>query len=125
MKKTAILLLLLTLFTKVFGFLRELVLSYFYGTSYIADIFIIAMTVPLVIFKFVTAGTGNAIIPLYSSIEKEKGTRVADEFTSNLTNIVILLSFVFTGLGILLAGPIVKIFAAGFEEKYLKRQYFL
>ncbi|MEB3429089.1 murein biosynthesis integral membrane protein MurJ [Citroniella saccharovorans] len=124
MKKTAILLLLLTLFTKVFGFLRELVLSYFYGTSYIADIFIIAMTVPLVIFKFVTAGTGNAIIPLYSSIEKEKGTRVADEFTSNLTNIVILLSFVFTGLGILLAGPIVKIFAAGFEGEVFEKAVF-
>lgn len=33
MKKTAIILMVLTIISKIFGFARELVLSYFYGAS--------------------------------------------------------------------------------------------
>jgi len=55
-KKIAIVLAIITIISKFFGFFREIILSYFYGVSNESDAYIIALTIPTVIFAFV--GTG-------------------------------------------------------------------
>lgn len=72
MKKTALIIMVLTIASKLIGFLRELTLSYFYGASDISDAYLIALTIPSVIFSFIGTGLVTSYIPLYSSIEQEK-----------------------------------------------------
>ena len=64
MKKTAIVLMILTLLSKVIGFIREVTLSYFYGASNISGAYLIALTIPGVIFAFIGVGLATSYIPL-------------------------------------------------------------
>ena len=92
MKKTAILLMFLTILSKIMGFAREISLSYFYGASNVSDAYIISITIPSVIFALVGAGISTGFIPMFSSIEKEYGELEAKRYTNNLINIIIVIS---------------------------------
>lgn len=119
MKKIALLIMLLTILSKIFGLGRDVALSYFYGTSYISDAYLISITIPSVIFGFVASGILAGYIPMYTQIVKSSGKAKADSFTNNIINIML----VFCTFVILITLPytkqIVKIFASGFEGETL------
>ena len=56
MGKIGIVLILIQIISKIFGFAREIVLSYFYGTSTISDAYLVAFTIPSILFTLI--GTG-------------------------------------------------------------------
>lgn len=116
MKKTIVIIIIFTLFSKIFGLIRDIALSYFYGTSYISDAYLVAITIPSIFLGFIISGLYASFIPMYSKVELEEGTRSADAFTSNLLNIsfiictfVIIIIFPFTSF-------FVRLFAPGFDE---------
>lgn len=119
MKKTALILILLTVLTKMSGFCRDIVLSYFYGASYISDAYLISLTIPGTIFTFIEIGIVTSYIPIYSEIKRRNGTQSADRFTSNIINFILLGCTVITIFSFLFTTPIVKIFASGFKGETL------
>lgn len=119
MKKTAIILMFITIFSKLFGFLREITLSYFYGASSISDAYLISLTIPTVIFSLIGTGIVTGYIPIYSRINKEYGLNEANKFTSNLTNIILIVSSIIIILGLLFTEQLVRLFANGFEGETL------
>lgn len=119
MKKTAIIIMIITVVSKVFGFFRELVLSYFYGASAISDAYLISLTIPAVIFSFVGTGLSTGFIPMFSQIKEKHGDSEANKFTSNIVNILLLISTVLVVLGLIFTEPIVKLFASGFKGQTL------
>ncbi|PQD96180.1 murein biosynthesis integral membrane protein MurJ [Pradoshia eiseniae] len=119
MKKTTILLMLITLLSGLIGFGREIALSYFYGASNISDAYIISTTIPMVIFGFVGAGITVGYIPMYSKIENRSGELAANNFTSNLITVICIL-FTIVVLGTLIfTEPVVTMFASGFQGETL------
>ncbi len=120
MKEIAILLMLITVLSKIFGFLRDLTLSYFYGASGVSDAYLIAITIPTVIFAFIGTGISTGYIPLYSKIEKTDGIKTANTYTNNLVNILIVLCAIVVFFGLLFTEQIVKLFALGFEGETFK-----
>ena len=119
MKKTAIILMLITVLSKVFGFTREITLSYFYGASGISDAYIISLTIPNVIFSFLGTGISTGYIPLYSQIQHKYGLKRANRYTNNLINILMVLCTIIIVFVFLLTKPIVKMFALGFKGETL------
>lgn len=115
MKKTALLLIILTIISKTIGFGREMILSYFYGASNISDAYLIALTIPETIFAFIGTGIGTGYIPLYSNIEKDQGTLIADKFTNNIINLMLVISIFVVISGFFFVEPLVKLFAFGFQ----------
>ena len=75
MKKTALIIMIVTIFSKVVGFGREITLSYFYGASNISDAFLISLTIPSAVFSFIGTGISTGYIPLYSKIEQKYGQK--------------------------------------------------
>lgn len=120
MKKNAFILMLFTVFSKILGFSREIILSYFYGASNVSDAYLISLTIPLTIFAFIGVGISTSYIPMYSSIEKENGIKSADRFTSNIVNFILVMCTLIVVLGLVFTEPIVKLFASGFEGKILR-----
>lgn len=114
MKKTAIILMIITILSKIFGFTREIALSYFYGASNISDAFLISLTIPSVIFSFIGTGISTGYIPMYSKIEQKYGEKEGNRYTNNLVNILLILCTVMIIFGLLFTDKIVKIFASGF-----------
>ena len=91
MKKTALLVMVITILSKILGFGREIVLSYVYGASAITDAYLISQTIPYVVFSFIGAGIATGFIPLYNRIFKEQGRLEANKYTNNLSNALLLL----------------------------------
>lgn len=120
MKKAALLVMIATILSKVLGFGREIALSFFYGASEITDVYLIAQTIPTVIFSFISAGVATGFIPMYSRILKEDGKLGANKFTSNLSNTLLLLASIIVAIVLLFTGPIVKLFASGFTGETLE-----
>jgi len=120
MKKTALIIIVITIISKIFGFTREILLSYFYGASNISDVYIVSTTIPNVIYGFVVAGITASYIPVLSKIKNDEGNDEANSFTSNLVNIVILITTLMALIISLFAPAIVKAFASGFDATTFK-----
>lgn len=119
MKKTALLIMIITIFSKLLGFARDITLSYFYGASNISDAYLISMTIPGVIFGFIGAGVATGYIPIYSDIESNYGVEEGNRFTNNLINILLVISTIIVTFGLIFTEEIVKLFASGFEPDTL------
>lgn len=119
MKKTAILLMFLTIISKIIGFLREISLSYFYGATNVSDAYIISITIPTVIFALIGAGISTGFIPMFSSIERDYGEKEAKRYMNNLVNIIILLCTFIVVFVLFFTEPVVKLFASGFQGETL------
>lgn len=120
MKKTALLLMLITLFSKFFGFARDITLAYIYGASNVSDAYLIALTIPNVIFTFIATGIVTGYIPMYSKIEKEYGVAEGNKYTNNLVNILLIFCTLIIIVTLSFTGQIVKVFASGFEGETLQ-----
>jgi len=114
-KKTALLVMVITIFSKILGFTRDIILSYFYGASNISDAYLISLTIPGVIFGFIGVGISTGYIPMYSKIESSYGEDEGNRYTNNLINILFIICTVVVILGLLFTNQIVKVFASGFE----------
>ncbi|MDU6552960.1 murein biosynthesis integral membrane protein MurJ [Finegoldia magna] len=120
MEKIGIVLILIQIISKIFGFAREMVLSYFYGTSTISDAYLVAFTIPSILFSLIGAGITAGYIPTYTKIRKIDGNDKAELFTSNLTNIILLFTL---GLAVIISifpGLFVKLIASGFQGEQLE-----
>jgi len=119
MKKTATILILITIISKLFGFAREVTLSYYYGASNISDAYLISQSIPSIIFGFIGTAITTGYIPMYSKIVQNYGVKEADKFTNNLVNILLVICTFIIAFGLLFTEQIVKIFASGFRGETL------
>lgn len=101
---------------KGLGFIRELVLANYYGTSYVSDVFVAVQNIPAIIFTVFGTAVTTGFIPLYTEIKIRKNKKSADTFANNVFNIFLLLSIVLSILGIVFSKQLVKLFAGGFQE---------
>jgi len=119
MKKTVIILMFVTIISKILGFARDITLSYFYGASSISDIYLISLTIPGIIFSIVGKGISVGYIPMYTRIENKNGTEKASLYTNNLINLLLVISTIIFLIGFFFTETIVKLFASGFEGETL------
>ena len=119
MGQTALMLMFVTILSKVFGFLRESVMAYFYGAGDIVAIYAVANTLPVVIANFVASGIIFGFIPIYTKAKNEEGEEVAEEFTSNIFNILMVFGFISVTLGFIFAGTFCKLFSPDLKGELL------
>jgi len=118
--KAALIVMLGTVLSKVFGFLRDIVLASTYGTSIYTDAYLVALIIPSIIFGAIGSALGTAFIPVYCEIQEKKGSRGTRNFTNNALNIVVLICIVISGLGIVFADKLTCMLAPGFSGEALE-----
>lgn len=114
-KKSAVALIAVSLICKLVGMLRDIVLANYYGTSAVSDAYLIAVSVPTLIFYFVGHSIGTAYLPMYNQVKKNKGEERALSFTNNLTCISLLIVAALVAALLIFTSPILKLFAPGFD----------
>ncbi len=117
--KTTIMLMVVTMITKILGFLREIVLTSTYGTSNVSDAYITAISIPGVIFVAIGTAIATTFIPLFIEVENKEGNERAIQFADSVFNIVIIISILIATLGFIFAKPLVKVFAMNFKGETL------
>lgn len=120
MKKNIAIIMFITIFSTIFGFAREIALTYYYGASAVSDVYLISQTIPTSVFAMVGAGIAMTFIPIYNRVAKEEGDDRAFKFTSNIMNLFFVASSIIVIIVLLFTPQIVKIFAGGFSEDSLK-----
>ncbi|PKM86809.1 MAG: murein biosynthesis integral membrane protein MurJ [Firmicutes bacterium HGW-Firmicutes-12] len=119
MKKITIYIILITLVSKILGFLREVILANYFGATGISDAYLVSQTIPVTIYAFITIAITTTYIPNYGKIEAESGIEKANVFTIQLVNLVLIISVILAGVVLLFTKPVVKIFASGFTDEIL------
>ena len=118
--QTAILMAVLTLISKLFGFVREMVMANFFGTSFITDAYAMSFTILTVLFGGIITAISTAYMPVYSRINENSGKQAGDGFTSGVLNLLLTVTILISILGIIFSNPIVAIFASGFSGETAK-----
>lgn len=100
-------------FSKVVGFVRELVIAAVFGANRESDIFKIATTMPNVLFSCLAAAVVTTFIPVFANVKNDR--EKAQDFFNNIFNIVVLLGGLLSVIGIAASPLLVKLFASGFH----------
>ena len=101
--------------SKIVGMMREIILASCFGTSNISDAYLIASSVPTLLFYFIGHSLATAYIPMYNEVRAKKGNDTAQRFSNNILNISLVISTAIVLFLLLFPNAVVKIFAAGFD----------
>lgn len=115
MKRNIAIIILITIFTKGMGFVREIALTYFYGATAVSDVYLIAQAIPSTLFALIGTGLATTFIPIFNRVQKEEGEKSALKFSSNVINLVMGFCTVLVLLVLLFTPQVVKLFASGFQ----------
>ncbi len=103
--------------SRLTGFLRETMLSWKVGLSWVQDAYVAAFTVPDLVYMLLVGGTISAALVPFLSGKLEKGEEKEGWLAaSSFMNIVLLGMVVICVLGIVFAPQIIPVVAPGFSD---------
>lgn len=124
-KTTAIIITIISLGSKLIGFAREIVLAYFYGTSYVVDAYLMAISIPGIIFGWIVS-LSVSYTPIYTELRVKMGENNAKRYNNNIISIAITISVICAFIGVIFSKQLVSLAAPGFEgEVYNLTERFL
>ena len=102
-----------TFVSRIFGFIRDIMLAAFLGSGPIGEAFIIAFSLPNIFRRFFAEGAFSAaFIPMFKKSMDNKKQSI--EFTNNTLSMMILILFIFTVVSIVIMPVLVLAMASGF-----------
>lgn len=117
MKKTAVSLLIISAFSQILGFSRELLLSYYYGITPIADAYQVVTALQHFVISFVITCFSLNFITYYKKANKELGNQGARNFTNNVFTLISLFLLTVVILLYFNLESIIEILGSGFNEE--------
>ena len=105
--------------SRVLGLVREMVFAYFFGASksYSTDAFVMAFRIPnLLRDLFAEGALSSAFVPVFSDYLVKKDEKEAFRLSNLVTNTLILILGTLVVLGIIFAPQLVSVFASGYKE---------
>jgi len=105
-----------TLISRILGFIRDMIMAWFFGAGLLSDAFFVAFRIPNLLRRLFAEGTlSMAFVPVFTEYltrdGKEEAFRMARSAIRTLSVILVVLSIV----GILGAPYIIQVIAPGFE----------
>jgi len=112
-----------TIFCRILGLGREIVISNRFGAGIETDAFFIAFMIPNLLRSFLGEGALNStFIPIFAEYLTNHDRKKAEYFASNVLNILIIILIVVVILGIWGAPLLINIIAIGFKNNIYKYQ---
>ncbi|NLY62901.1 MAG: murein biosynthesis integral membrane protein MurJ [Erysipelothrix sp.] len=119
MKKSAIILFVLMIMSKILGLLRESIMNHYYKPGLITNAYTTASSIPNFMFGIVAAGLIATFIPIYSQIIQKEGKERANKFMNNALTSIFIMTIILLAFGLLFTEQLVKINAAGYKGEQL------
>lgn len=113
--RATVLLMIVTIVSKILGLFRDSVLASAYGTGKYAAVYSTANSISTILFAVIGTALATSLIPLYNKLASEDSTERAMGFLNSVVNLVVIVCLSIAGLGIIFAGPLVKVFAPGYQ----------
>jgi putative peptidoglycan lipid II flippase len=104
-----------TLLSRIFGYIRDMVIAAFFGAGFYSDAFIAAFRIPNLIRRLFGEGSLSiSFVPVFTQYLTDKGKDEAFEMARSAIKLLSILLVVITVSGIVFSPWIVRIFAPGF-----------
>lgn len=113
--RATVLLMIVTIVSKILGLFRDSVLASAYGTGKYAAVYSTANSISTILFAVIGTALATSLIPLYNKLASEDSAERAMGFLNSVVNLVLIVCLSIAGLGIIFAGPLVKVFAPGYQ----------
>jgi putative peptidoglycan lipid II flippase len=108
----------LTLVSRVFGFVRDMLVAYFLGASMATDAFFVAFKLPNFLRRLFAEGAFNAgFLPMFAGMVKTQGREAARQFSSEAGSFLLWVVSAVTILAILFTPHVVLLMAPGFSHE--------
>ncbi len=105
-----------TIISRILGYLRDIMIAIFLGTSFLADVFFVAFRIPNTFRRLFAEGTFNAaFVPTYTS-KLVKGKNQSNKFANDVFNILFLILLSLTLVAQIFMPGFVSLLAPGFVE---------
>lgn len=118
--KSALIIIIFTLGSKVLGFIREMLIAARFGSGVETDTFFIALTAVGLFTSVTTHSINIAMIPVLSEVETIEGKTGKKDHINNLLNIMFIVSFAVVLFAWILTPVTIKILASGFKGEQYK-----
>jgi len=115
--QTALLMAVFTMGSKLIGFIREMVLANYYGAGVVTDAYVMAQSIPNMLFASLFSAVATAFMPTFSKKYELEGEREANIFTSRVLNILFFISSISVLLGLICPDLLVRFFAHNFSAE--------
>ncbi|MBU0515493.1 MAG: hypothetical protein KJ621_12040, partial [Proteobacteria bacterium] len=104
-----------TLVSRILGFVREMVISYFFGAGVAADAFFVAFRIPNLIRRLFAEGTLTiSFIPVFTRLLTEEGPGQARRLSDSAFVLLTLILLAFLAMGEIFTPTVVSLIAPGF-----------
>lgn len=115
--KAAVLIMVITLMSKVLGFIREMVIAAGFGASFSTDAYVVALTIPAVLFASFSRALQTTFIPVFNELLYQRNKKEAFLFANSALNAMLIFVFLVSLLSFLFMPQITRIMAPGFPEE--------
>lgn len=106
----------MTMISRVFGFLRDMVTAHIFGAGAAFDAFSVAFKIPNFMRRLFAEGSfSQAFVPVLSEYQKQKSKEEVQQFINAMAGSLGFVLLCVTTAGIIFAPVIVRIFAPGFD----------
>ena len=106
----------MTMISRVFGFIRDMVTAHFFGAAAQFDAFSMAFRIPNFMRRLFAEGAfSQAFVPVLSEYQKTRSSDEMRRFINAMTGSLGLALLVFTLVGMIFAPVIIRLFAPGFD----------
>ncbi len=109
-----------TFISRIFGFVRDILISSIFGMNDVSDAFYVAFRIPNLFRRLVAEGALTiSFIPVYTDYLHNKTRDESEILARKTVSVLILILFAVVSLGIIFSPQIVNLFAYGFTDDSL------
>lgn len=114
----------LTFVSRIFGYLRDVIVASLLGTSFVNDAFIVAFRLPnLFRTVFGEGAFSAAFVPVFSKLIAVKGEEYARDFAAKVQMVLFIALFTFTIIMMIFMRDVILFTAPGFTDSEEKLQF--
>lgn len=113
--KAASLIMIITLISKIIGFLRDSLIASSFGATYQTDAYNMAITIPEILFAIFSLAITTTFIPVLSESYNKNGKEDMFDFFNNIMNIIVIIGVFLSVLGWIYSPQLVRVIAPKFR----------
>ncbi|MBU1053138.1 MAG: murein biosynthesis integral membrane protein MurJ [Proteobacteria bacterium] len=106
-----------TLLSRILGFVRDIVIAWFFGAGLYSDAFLVAFRIPNLFRRLFAEGSLSiAFIPVFADYLVKEGKEEANNLAGSAVRLLSAILIVITVLGIIFSPLVVRLIAPGFAD---------
>ncbi len=107
----------MTLISRLFGFLRDVILATSFGVSAATDAFYVALRIPNLMRRLFAEGSFSlAFVPVFSEYRKQRSEQELKSLLDHVAGMLLSVLIIVVSVGVLFAPGLVSLFGPGFTD---------